>query len=63
MTPPRVTPDEWRHVDEIFLAALEKMATHAPNIWMKSVEESPNSERRWNRFWRTPAERRALRRW
>ena len=24
MTPPRVTPDEWRHVEEIFLAALEK---------------------------------------
>jgi hypothetical protein len=24
MTPPRVTPDEWRHVQEIFLAALEK---------------------------------------
>src|ERR1700733_10119677 len=23
-TPPRVTPDQWRHVEEIFLAALEK---------------------------------------
>jgi tRNA A-37 threonylcarbamoyl transferase component Bud32/tetratricopeptide (TPR) repeat protein len=24
LTPPRVTPDEWRYVEEIFLAALEK---------------------------------------
>jgi len=53
--PPRVTPDDWRHVEEIFLAALEKRATRAPNIWTKSAEESPNSGRRWNLFWHTPA--------
>ncbi len=55
MTGPRVKQDEWRQVEEIFLAALEKMATRAPDIWTKSVKVTRTFGRRLNLFWRTRA--------
>jgi hypothetical protein len=53
MIGPRVKRDEWCHVEEIFLAALEKDGDTRSRYLDEVCQGNANLRRRWNLFWRT----------